>query len=326
MAYSAGDIQVGYGVESVFGTAVAPTKFFEITSESLKQTIDRTDSKGLRTQRVLASKANWSPGKIDAGGDIEFEWQTKGMGRLLGHLLGDTVSTTGTTSYTHVYEMTAGETTNGKSMTWQVGRTDASGNRARFIYAGAKATSWEISAAAGEIVMGKVSLDAQSETVDATAPATATYPTGVPLVFQGAAVNVDGTSFTCKNVSIKGDNALKTDRYNLGSNLKKEQVQNGLRSITGQIGLEFDGLTAYNYVVNGSVKSFSAVFSSLDAIDGSVKASLTISLPDIRFDGETPVANNGQIIDHNLNFVALDDETGSASPCVITYVTLDATP
>jgi hypothetical protein len=147
-------------------------------------------------------------------------------------------------------------------------------------------------------------------------------------VFVGAAVSIstDGTTYStleAKQLSLKGDNQLKTDRYALGSLTKKEQLQNGLRQVTGQIGLEFNDITAYNRVVNANIVALQAKFQTVDDIETGTKGGFVITCPSVRFDGETPNANNGQIIEHNLNFVVLDDESTATSPLTIDYTTLD---
>ena len=330
--YSAGDLQVGLGPESSWNaSSTTITKWVEPISESLKASYDRVEAKGLRTQRILAAADKFTKGKVDVNGDLELELLTNGHGFLLGHMLGSSVTTT-TVSGTvkkHSYSLTAGETTDGKGLAAQVVRTDVAGTRQPFTYTGLKVSSWEIMAQQGEVCQVKLTLDGANETVGGTA-ATPTYIAGTPLVYAGAAVSVstDGTTYTpveVKSVSVKGENSLKADRYVLGSNIKREQVQSGLRTVTGTIGVEFKDVVQYNRVVNATVVALQVKFESLDAVASSTKASLTITLPSIRFDGDTPTGG-GQVIEHSLNFVALDDETTGASPCTIDYVTTDATP
>ena len=327
MAYNAGDLQVGLGSEGSWNaSSTTINKFIEVTGETLKASYDRVESKGLRTQRILAAKDKFTKGKVDVNGDLEFEWLTNGQGFLLEHMLGASVTTTTVVAGVkkHSYSLTSGMTTDGKGLAAQIVRTDVAGTRQPFTYSGLKVSSWEISAQQGEVCQGKLTFDGANETVSGTA-ASPTYIAGTPLVYAGAAISVDGASFEVKSVSIKGENALKADRYVLGSNIKKEQVQSGMRTVTGTLGVEFKDVTAYNRVVNASVVSFQAKFESLDVITGSTKASLTVTIPDVRFEGETPTGG-GQIIEHSLNFVALDDESSAASPCTIEYVTSDTTP
>lgn len=337
MAYSAGDLQVGFGIEALPGassgwnpaTPATATRFIEVVSESVKASYDRIDSKGLRSQRVLEGKDKFVTGKVDVSGDIEFELQTKGLGFLFGHMLGSTVTSAtaagGTSAKTHTYAMTAGTTTDGAGLTAQIVRADNTGTQQGFSYTGCKVQSWELMAAQNEVCTAKLTLDGANEKVGTT-PATASYgSSSTPLVFSGAAILVAGSSFECKSVSIKGDNKLKTDRYVLGSNIKKQQINSGVREISGQIGLEFSGTAAYNRVVNADSVAFQATFSSIADIESGVKSSVVVTIPDIRFEGETPTGG-GQIIEHNLTFKALDDETSATSPISIAYTTLDTTP
>jgi hypothetical protein len=327
MAYNAGDLQVGLASEGSWNaSSTTINKWIEVTGETVKASYDRVEAKGLRTQRILAAKDKFTKGKVDVNGDLEFEWLTNGQAFLLEHMLGSSVTTTTVVSGVkkHSYSLTAGTTTDGKGLAAQIVRTDVAGARQPFTYSGLKVSSWEISAQQGEVCQGKLTLNGANETVGGTA-ATPTYIAGTPLVYAGAAITVGGSSFEVKSVSVKGENMLKADRYVLGSNIKKEQVQSGVRTITGTLGVEFNDVAAYNRVVNASVVSFQAKFESLDAVTGSTKASLTITMPDIRFEGETPTGG-GQIIEHNLNFMALDDETSATSPCTIDYVTTDTTP
>ena len=326
MTTSAGDLQVGFGEESSWNTPVTPDHFIEVTDESVKQTIDRIESSGLRTNRVLASSANWTPGNVDINGDLNFEFQSRGMGLLLKHLTGVTPTITtpggGSTSRNQATKLSATETTDGKGLTFQIARTDVAGARQKFTYSGAKIASWELSCNAGEILMGKVTLDAASETQATGSVTSPTYPTGTPLVYAGAAITLAGSSFDVKSFDIKGDNGLKTDRYVLGSTTKKEQLQTGLRSVTGTLGVEWTGLTAYQRFTTGATATLQAKFQSLNTIDGSIYASLTITMEKVRFDGDTPVGG-GQLIEHNLNFVALDDESTGTSPVLFDYTSLD---
>lgn len=331
MAYSAGDLQVGFGEESSWNNATFPTvsRFLEVTDENIKLSIDRIESKGLRTQRTLASKTNWTSGNIDVSGDFSFELNSRGMGLLFKHVLGATPVTTtpsgGTNARTHTIGMSPNDIADGKSLGLEVARTDITGTRYRFRYSGAKIPQFEISCNAGEIAMGKATVDAAAEAVSTSTITTASYLAGVPLVFTGAAVNVAGSSFAVKSFELKIDQGLKTDRYVLGSSTKLEQIQTGLRSVTGSLGVEWSGLTAYQRFTAGTTAAVSVTFATISAIEGSIMGGLTITLPDVRFDGDTPMGG-GQIVEHNLPFVVLDDESTNTSPVTFAYTSLDTTP
>jgi Phage tail tube protein len=328
MTIAAGDLQLAFGEESTFNTTVTPTRVIEVTDENLKTTIDRVDSKGLRTQRTLASKTNWNAGNIDVGGDIGFEVSSRGMGLLFKHMLGVTSPTLttpagGTNAKKQSYGLSATETTDGKSLTIEAARTDITGTRQKFVYGGCKVASWELSVNAGEVLMGKITVDGASETATTASATSLTYPTGVPLVYTGAAISVGGSTFSVKQFDLKGENGLQQSRYMLGSSTKKEQLQTAIRAVSGTLTCEWSGLTAYQRFINGTTASLSATFSTVSAIEGSLLGSVTITIPDVRFDGDTPNTNPAQIIEHPLNFVVLDDESTATAPITIDYVSLD---
>jgi hypothetical protein len=251
------------------------------------------------------------------------------MGLMLKHVLGAAPVTTtpsgGTNARTHTIGMSPSDISDGKSLGLEIGRTDITGTRHRFRYSGVKIPQFEISCNAGEVAMGKATIDAAAEAVSATTPTAASYLAGVPLVFTGAAINVAGSSFAVKQFDLKIDQSLKTDRYVLGSSTKLEQLQTGLRSVTGSLGVEWSGLTAYQRFTAGTTASVSVTFATLSPIEASVTGGLTITLPDVRFDGDTPVGG-GQIVEHNLPFMVLDDESTATAPITFAYTSLDTTP
>ena len=326
MTTAAGDLQVAFGEESTWGTAVSPTKVVECTDESVKLTIDRIESKGLAAGRVLASKANWAAGKIDVNGDISFEVGSRGFGLLFKHMIGcatPTPTTVASTARNWKFALSATDTMDDKSLTTEIARTDVTGQKVKFTYAGTKIENWELSCQAGEFLMGKISINAKNEVSTVAAGTTLTYPTGTPLNFVGAAISVAGSSIPVKQFDIKGDNALKTDRYYLASSgTKSVPVQNGLRSITGSLSCDWSGQTAYDRFVNGTIASLSAKFETIDNIATGTKGYVLITCPDVRFDGATPTGG-GSIVDQNLDFVVVDDETSATAALTIEYQTLD---
>jgi hypothetical protein len=326
MTVAAGDLQVAFGEESTWGTAVAPTKVIECTDESVKLTVDRIESKGLAAGRVLASKTNWGAGKIDVNGDISFEVGSRGFGLLFKHMLGcatPTPTTVATSARRWNFALSATDTMDNKSLTTEIARTDVAGQQVKFTYPGTKIENWELSCQAGEFLMGKISINAKNETSAVAAGTTLTYPTGSPLTFVGAVINVAGSAVPVKQFDIKGDNALKTDRYYLaGTSTKAVPVQNGLRSITGSLSVDWSGQTAYDRFVNGTTASLSAKFETAADIATSTKGYVLITCTDVRFDGTTPTGG-GSIVDQNLDFVVLDDETSGTAAFSIEYQTLD---
>ena len=325
MAY-VGDHQVGLGEESTVGTAVTPTRFLEVTDESLKFSIDRVESKSLRTGRRVLSTTGWAANKQTVDGNLGFEVGSAGFGLLFKHMLGASATTTVTGSVKK-HSATVG-TLDGKGLTAEVVRTDVTGTKHKFVYAGNKVDGWELKGAAGEFLDLSLTLDGWSETATADSGTTATYPTQSPLVYTGATISIAGSTVAnVKGFSLKGDNIIAKDRYMLSPTgiSQVEQVEaGGLRKYDGQLDCEWSGLTQYQRFTAGTLASVSIVYQTATVLSGSTYGSVTVTLPNVRFDGETPVGG-GQIVEHSLPFVALDDQSGT-SPITIDYVTLDATP
>lgn len=319
--------QLGLKAETTVGTAVTPDRFFEFNSESLQQEIERIESGGLRPSRRVVSKR--FAGRKGVGGDIELEITNKGQALLWKHILGSVATTTpasGTNSRDHLATVGA---LDGLGLTIQVGRTGTDGTTRAFTYAGCKVAAWELSGEADGIPVLSLTIDGMSETT-ATALATAAYPTGLePLVFTQGTLSVGGSELLVKQFSLAGDNHLYTDRYYLTATnpgRKHEQIEGvGMREYTGSLTADFKDLTAYNLFVNKTQSSLAITYTSTTAIEGSLYYSLTVTVPAIEFDGETPTVGGAEIIEQSLPFKVID--TGNANgPVQVTVRSDDSTP
>jgi len=88
--------QIGFAAESTYGTFVAPTRFLELNSSSVKFERERIESNGIRAGRRVLHR--WTPGIQRVAGDVEFEMAPQGFGLLWLHILG-TNNTTGSNPY-----------------------------------------------------------------------------------------------------------------------------------------------------------------------------------------------------------------------------------
>lgn len=318
-----GDHTLGVGRETTYGTAVAPTRRFEVTSESLKLNVDRVESSALRNSRRFLSSTGWAAGQKSVEGDIELEVPSAGFGTLLRNLLGQPTTTNNSPvngAYTHVFSGIAD--VDGESLTAEIVRTDVAGTQHKFVYEGVKFVDAELSAQAGEFVMFKASCIGEDETVTAAGPSTASYPTASPLVFVNATITVGGSTASVKQFSTKIETGLKTDRYFLGSQLRSKPVEAELRKASGQMTVEWTGLTQYQRFTAGTTAAIVAKFETQSAITGATKGYVQVDIPVARFDGETPVGG-GDIIEQGIDFVALDN--GTDDPFKITVVSTDST-
>lgn len=313
--------QIGYAAEATWGTSATPTRFLEFNSESMKLDVQRIESQGLRaTNRVLRSD-RWAANKKGVTGDVEHEVQSKGFGLLFKHALGTvSIATTasGTNSKDHTH--TLGDPY-GLGLTCQVGRPDVSGTVQPFTYTGCKVTEWELSNEVDGILMWRMGLDGQDEAT-ATALATASYVASTELLtYVGGTITVAGSSFDLTNFSLKGANGLKTDRHFVrASVLKKEQIAAQSVELSGQIEAEFESLTAYTRFTAGTTAAIVAKWEGT-TIEASSKYTVQVTLPVVRFDGETPNVSGPDVLMQSLPFKVLYD--GTQEPLSLLYRTTD---
>ncbi|XVU22534.1 phage tail tube protein [Actinoplanes sp. CA-054009] len=320
------DSYIGLAEEVAYGTAIAPARFLEMASEGLAGTYERIESEGFRAGQKVLRSDRFVPNPKGAEGDLSVEALDAGHGLLLKHALGAVSSGTPTGGFT-VHTFTLGGLL-GKSLSFQVGRVDASGVAQVFTYEGGKVNSLEIENSVDGVLNLNFSLDFEKETIGAGtgayAAATPTYAANSQLfTFQGLVVNVGGTVFSSSDVKFTIDNALKTDRYYTSNGgMKKEPVTEGLREVSWEFAGEFDGIAHANRVAaalaTGTLATIDATWTTPQG------GELKVSLPFARFDEGPANFDGAQLIEQNVSGKALED--GSSSAITITYKTKDAAP
>lgn len=315
--------QFGFVAETVYGTPVTVTRFQEILSESLERKNQTITSNGLRnatrnlrrgSRRVLTAS--------DGSGDVNFEVATTGFGLLFNHMLGGTsscVQQAATTAWLQTHSL--GDL-GGKSLTLQKGVAQTDGTVKPFTFHGSKVTGWEFSISVDQILQLSASFDA--EDVDTTtALATASYAASNLFHFKQGTLSVGGSAVAqVTDASVTGTNNLKTDRYYLGSaGLKKEPIDNDYPEIGGTLTAEFVDLTTFHdrFVADTAAALVLEFTGALIAATHYEK--LTITIPQVRFEGETPKVGGPEVIVQNVPFVGLYD--GSAAGITIAYMSTD---
>src|SRR5687768_14484042 len=121
------DGSLGIGVETVYGTAVTPTRFYPVTSGSWElNPIELDDSSIMGGGFGARGSAHVRTGSAPSG-TLEMEVLTSKMGLLLEHVTG-TVDTPAATGSGYTYEMALARNT-GRYLTVQTGLPDESTNR-----------------------------------------------------------------------------------------------------------------------------------------------------------------------------------------------------
>lgn len=315
--------QSGMVDEVTYGTGVTVTRFFEFVSESLKMTIERMESQGLRASSRLLRSDRWASGRKSVEGDIEHELANKGFGIKLKHCLGGVstsqpASVSDPTVFDHIF--TPGDLPT--SFTEQIGRPDRSGTVQPFTYEGCRVASWSLGAAIGEFGKLKLSIIGEDEKTG-TALAVASYPAGQTLMtFVNGSLTVGGSASPVRSFSIGGNNGLAGDDYALGSALRRSPLEAALREYTGEVDADFVGLGDYNRFINGTEAALEFLFEGA-TISNAFKFQTKITA-NVRFDGDTPNVGGPAEIRLPLKFKCVGNT--SASALTVLYRTTDSTP
>ena len=314
--------QLGIAAETTFNNAVTVTRFYEFTSENIQFQKKTAVGMGLRAGGQLPRSQRRVVTTTDVSGDFTLDLPTRGLGLLLAQAMGTSPSPTTVTTGVYSYTFTLGDVY-GRSFTAQVGVPQYGGTVTPKTVAGTKIQNFELAVASGGIATGKFAIDAASMTTG-TSLASASYSATTNLFqFAQGAITVDGSSVAnVKDFSITVDNTLKQDRYNLGSSgIKAEQVINGFRKISGKLTAEFTDTAFFTKYYNDTTTALVLTFTGA-TIAGGQTEKLSITIPAVKFNGDTPNVPGPGVIDLGMTFEAYDD--GTNQPLTIFYQTADS--
>lgn len=338
----------GLSAETVVGTYVAPARW--IPHKSAKFTLKKTiaQSEALQGQRFKQSNRRvLVAGSVD--GAIELELQDKQFGLILAHCIGSTVAAVEEqTSGLYVQYHVPGYL-EGQGLSFQKGVPTIAGAIQPFSYNGGKVLDFTISVQRGGLATLELTTDGWQE-VTGTGYTAATYLSGasVPnlLNFSSGTLLTGGTVSTTTGITtvsgnavptglvsaftLKGQNVLAQDRYQLGSEVKSEQLTNGFTDITGTVELEFANLTDF-YTAFAADTPLALQLNLTSPTTGTpgggtpfATAGLYITVPSIRWEGETPNASGPGVIRVSVPFTGLLD--GAGDPAIqLAYVSTDTT-
>lgn len=322
--------QLGVVDESTYGTPVTVTRFFEYNKESIKLEQGRVESAGLRSGMRTLRSDRFEPYRIGAAGDIELDVPTKGFGYWLKHMLG-AISTSAVVDSNYTHTAVEGSLL-GDFFTLQLNRPfHPSGTNQPFTYEGCKVSKWELGCDVDGVLVATLSIDAEDENTS-TGLAAASYPSDYRIFsFNGAALTIGGSSIDITNFKVSCDNALKTDRrYMRASSLKREPVEDGMRTYEWSCTTDFTDLTQYNRFRDAArVNNLAAIVATFDgpiAHGGATLPRVTVTIPAARFDAADLNIDGPEALMQDLSGVALFDAAGSTSPVTIAYRSTDVTP
>jgi tail tube protein len=247
----------------------------------------------------------------------------------------------------------------GKTFTMQIGKPGANGTVYPFTYVGCKVTDWQLDTEVNKYATFTVGIDAWQElTLDNPQGTTAgpaltspTYTTGEQFFqFREATIFNSGTLSTTSGVttlgtpavaarvskcSVKQANALEVERMFIAgtggtggssvAGVKSEQLENEFRAVSGTLDVEFHTPSAYYDVWYGdTTANLLLTFTGPTAIASTYFPTLSILVPNIKYDGESPVVAGPGILNTSMPFTGLDDE--ASNTVQIQYMSTDTTP
>jgi hypothetical protein len=312
--------QLGVINETVYGTPVVVTKFYDYTSESMMREQERMESESLRGGRHISTD-NWAMGAVNVSGDLEMELRPKGHGFWWNHAIGGLVTSQPSAGPDPtVYKHTFTPGTLPTSFTLQLAKPDLANTAQPFTYHGCRITEWQLECGVGDFAHLTMSILGEDED-NSTALAVASYATGnKAMTWVQGTITVAAVATDIKSVSLKASNNLADDRYFLGSVLRKQPLENGLREVTGTFETEFNGLTNYNRFIAGTEATVVLLFQG-DIISTTLHYETKITM-NVRFDGETPQVGGPEIVPQSLPFKVIDNGTTSIK---VEYQTTDVT-
>jgi len=323
MAIGAGiGAQLGIVTETTFNTYVTVSRFYEFTSENLQYNKKTAVGMGLRAGGLLPRSQRRVVTTFDAGGDINLDLPTRGLGLLLSHAMGSAPSPVTVSTGVYSYTFTLGDVY-GRSFSAQVGVPQYGGTVVPKTITGAKIQSFELAVANAGIATGKFTVDAANFVTTQTL-ATASYSlNGSVFHFAQGSVTLDGSSIAnVKDFSLTVDNTLKQDRFNLGGlGAKSEQTINGFRKVSGKLTAEFTDATLLNKFLTDSSAALVLSFVG-NTIASTYKDTLTVTIPAAKFDADTPNVTGPGVVDLSMSFEVYDN--GTDAPVTVFYQTADA--
>lgn len=320
------DCSIGIKKETTYGTAVTVDRFLEFTEESLDFARTFYQGSGMRPGSRLARSARNVLTQDGAAGDITIEYPTRGAGALLEALFG-TATSTQVSGDLYQQLFTLQKTDYQPSYTIQKGIPRLGADTVdAYTFRGASCGSGEFSIVAGEVLKFTTSWTAKDMT-DEVSYATPSYPSFELFSFVGATLSVGGsvtvptaselatggTSVAnVRDFTVSVDQGHDSNGYNIGGAGKRSRRPAvGAAAVTGTITAEYDAKTFTDALIDRTSVALVATFVGVTDITTGNKPTLQIVIPDIRFDGELPKANGGDVIAQSIPFTAFDGLTAT---------------
>lgn len=319
------DAQLGFALESTYGTPVTVTKFQEFNSESLSWQPTWLEPSALRAGTKFKRASRLVQSRQTVSGSVALEHSTRNMGTLWKLALGSTVTAPTLVLGSAYKQVHVPGDFLGKSATFQVGRPEPSGTVRAHTYSGCKVASWEFSCSDGEYATLSLDIEGRTEAT-ATALATASYPAGMEVFnfSQVSVMKLGGTPSTAAGettiasgvtvptvvtgFTIRGETPMATERYGLGNaGLKNEPLENDIPTVSGTLSAEWDRTTFYDLFKANTTTALEVRFEG-SIISGTDKNTLSFIVPALKFKNVAPGVDGPDVIQADVDFEAYSNE------------------
>ena len=268
---------IGFAEESIYGTALTPTNWTEIESESIQATRGAVLRPTLRTR----STRYYQKKKYDTSGSFTAPVCYRGnIDLLFKHALGSvaTGAANGDSAYVHTFTCADAIPV---GLTLEVHRDPTAATKA-FQFPGCQIGKLTLKQEAEAPLMAEIEVTGNGTRSQITAT-TESYPTVTSIDWDDFALTMNGTAVTPRTFEVTVTNPLADDRYNLGTVTRKGLGPSGPREVTGTVELEFDGLTQVGYFENLTEANLLATWTGPTAA-GSTAYAMTVQVPRAVFD------------------------------------------
>jgi hypothetical protein len=297
-SYSTFGSFIGLGKETTYGTAVAASSFLELMEggDGLTFKGGQIAKPTLRT----ASTMRTVKAKKSVEGTLKFPFSFGSAESILRYGLGSVVtSPLSGSNKSHAFSLINSLPNTG--LTFRVNRGEASSLlTAESIYSGCKINKIGFSLQPEGQLECSVDILGQDEAFGAAS--TPTYTTTPYITWDLLTTKtIAGTDVAIQSLELNIENNLDADTYKLGSLLRQEMGRSANRKISGSFELEFTSVAHYNYFKNYTANAIVLEFDG-GVITGADHYLLNISMPNVIWQGDTPVADKVGPFKQKLNF------------------------
>lgn len=309
---------VGYGIETVEGTPVAPTIFLPVSSFSFEDTNDYLIPDQIRGTR---DRYTLMPAPYMTSGTMDMELVANGIGPLLRSAFAsaDALVTTSAYSgggYQHVFVPGNASPT----FTFESSAADILVMR----YGGIRVNTLEIAAAFGEIVTASWGLEGTTRAKQGS-PSTESYPAGLPFSFAGASVKVAGTEVgNVKSFSASvGNNIERIGTLRKTRSWKRTAL--GMRDLGLSLTMDFTDTADYDLFLAETEFSVQLHLEGTagESGYGTNKPTLVLTYPRVRWGSVGVPISTTDYLEQSVEAIVLRGSSGNAVD--VTLISADAT-